>query len=183
MRDALVFFTGAFLFKKGLIKKIMNKKEIIEQLNLSNHIEGGYFAETYRSLEQIRTDRNGEQRQVLTSILYLLTDDSPIDYFHKNQSDIIHYFHGGSAITYFIIHPDGRLEKQKLGFNLAQGEVLQLIVKGGCWKAAVLEEGEYGLLGEAVAPGFDYRDMQVANQSSFQEFPELQAEIKPYVKG
>ncbi len=161
----------------------MNKTEIIQQLNLSKHIEGGYFAETYRSLEEIRTNRQGEQRNLISSILYLLTDDSPIDYFHKNQSDIIHYFHGGSAITYLIIHPNGQLEKQKLGFNLAQGEVLQLLVKGGCWKAAVLEAGEYGLLGEAVVPGFDYRDMQVTDQSLLKTFPELQAEIKPYIRG
>lgn len=29
----------------------------------------------------------------------------------------------------------------------------QLIVPGGYWKATVLTEGDWGLLGEAVAPG------------------------------
>lgn len=160
----------------------MNKTEIIQQLNLSNHIEGGYFAETYRSVQNMTTDREGSERSLLTSIFYLLTDDSPIDYFHKNQSDIIHYFHGGSPITYLIIHPDGRLEKEKLGSNLVNGEKFQLIVKGGCWKAAILEAGEYGLLGEAVAPGFDYRDMQVADESLLKQFPHLKDEIQPYLK-
>ncbi len=160
----------------------MNKTEIIQQLNLSNHIEGGYFQETYRGLETMMTDREGEQRNLLTSIFYLLTDDSPIDYLHKNKSDIVHYFHGGSPITYLIIHPDGRLEKEKLGSNLLKGEKFQLIVKGGCWKAAILEEGEYGLLGEAVAPGFDYRDMQVADESLLTQFPHLNDEIKDYIQ-
>lgn len=159
----------------------MNKTEIIQQLKLSQHIEGGYFAETYRSLQQLRTDREGEQRHLLTSIFYLLTDDSPIDYFHKNQSDIIHYFHGGSPITYLIIHPDGQLEKQKLGSNFSQGEKFQLLVKGGYWKAAILETGEYGLLGEAVAPGFDYRDMQIGDETLLEEFPHLREQIQPYI--
>ncbi|MDB9313803.1 cupin domain-containing protein [Spirulina sp. CS-785/01] len=160
----------------------MNKTEIIQKLNLTQHIEGGYFAETHRSLQEMRTQRDGEKRSVLTSIFYLLTDDSPIDYFHKNKSDIVHYFHTGWSITYLILHPNGRLEKQKLGSNLAAGEVLQLVVKGGCWKTAILEEGEYGLLGESVSPGFDFRDMQIADESLLYEFPHLQAEIKPYIQ-
>ena len=60
---------------------------------------------------------------------------------------------------------------------------MQLIVKGGCWKATVLENGEYGLLGEAVGPGFDYRDMRIAVAADMQaDFPGLWDEIKPYVK-
>ncbi|GET43651.1 hypothetical protein MiSe_84760 [Microseira wollei NIES-4236] len=32
----------------------------------------------------METDRVGQQRSTMTSIYYLLTDDSPIDYFHIN---------------------------------------------------------------------------------------------------
>lgn len=159
----------------------MTKEEIIKHLNLVEHIEGGYFAETYRCEEVMPTSRTGNLRNIYTSIYYLLTCDRPIDHFHRNQSDIIHYFHTGSTITYLIIHPEGRLEKVKLGANLAQGDRLQLMVKGGCWKAAHLESGDYGLLGESVAPGFDYRDLELANQFLLEEYPHLAAEIKPYI--
>lgn len=161
----------------------MNKQDLIEHLSLVEHIEGGYFYETHRSQQTIDTDREGKERATLTSIYYLLTDDRPIDYFHRNRSDILHYFHQGSPITYLIITPEGKLTKVKLGINLARGEVPQLLVPGGYWKAAVLENGEFGLLGEAVAPGFDYRDMEIARSDYFRsQFPDLWTELALYVK-
>ena len=160
----------------------MTKEEIISKLNLVKHVEGGYFRETYRSKEKMEVERVGKERNVMTSILYLLTDDRPTNYFHKNLSDMVHYFQAGSALTYMIIHPNGEFEKIQLGMNIDAGEVPQLIVKGGCWKAATLLSGEYGLLGEAVAPGFEYRDMQLADTSLLDEFPHLKDEIKDYIK-
>ena len=164
------------------IDKAMNKHDLIRQLSLVEHIEGGYFSETHRSQETISTSREGKERAIFTSIYYLLTDDRPIDHFHRNQSDIMHYFQLGSTITYSILEPSGKLHKVKLGLNFAEGEVAQLLVPGGYWKAAVLEEGEFGLIGEAVTPGFDYRDMEIATESHFkQQFPTLWEELKPYV--
>jgi hypothetical protein len=161
---------------------MMNKEEIIKKLNMSQHIEGGYFTETYRSQDKVEVDRVGEERSVMTSIFYMLTDDSPTDYFHKNIHDIVHYFQSGSPLTYRIIHPNGKFEKIKLGMNIDAGEVPQLIVKGGCWKAATLSSGEYALVGEAVAPGFEYQDMQLGDSSLLEEFPHLKDEIKDYIK-
>ncbi|MEO0540770.1 MAG: cupin domain-containing protein [Cyanobacteria bacterium P01_A01_bin.105] len=161
----------------------MDKQTIISQLGLVEHVEGGYFAETHRSAETLTTDRVGQSRNVLTSIYYLLTDDRPIDHLHKNQSDILHYFQAGSPITYLLITPEGQLERHVLGLDLAAGEVPQLLVPGGYWKAAVLESGEYGLLGEAVAPGFDYRDMEIAIANNIQtSFPDHWEKISPYVR-
>jgi predicted cupin superfamily sugar epimerase len=161
----------------------MNKRDWIEKLSLVEHIEGGYFTETYRSAATIPTDRDGRDRSVLTSIYYLLTDDRPVDHLHKNRSDIMHYFHAGSAITYLLVAPDSTLQIVKLGLDLAQGEVPQLLVPGGYWKAAVLESGEYGLLGEAVAPGFDYRDMEIAQAPEIQrQYPHLWETLAPYVR-
>lgn len=157
----------------------LSKVEIIEQLGLIEHIEGGYFSETFRSPDTVEVSREGSARNVLTSIYYLLTDERPIGRFHMNQSDIVHYFQGGSALTYYIIHPDGKLEVVKLGNNYAAGEVGQMVVKGGCWKGTHLEHGEYGLLGEAVAPGFDYRDMRIATQEEIENgFPDIFPQVK-----
>ena len=161
----------------------MNKKQIIQHLGLVEHIEGGYFTETYRSNINVDTQREGKKRSVLTSIYYMLTSNRPIDRFHRNQSDILHYFQAGSAITYFILSPSGELTKTKLGLNFDGGETAQLLVPGGYWKAAVLEEGEFGLIGESVAPGFDYRDMEIATVDNFQNsFPELFSVLSPYIK-
>ncbi len=65
----------------------MDKLALIRKLQLQPHVEGGYYRRTYNSQHN-----SGEpQRSLMSSIYYLLTDDSPIGYFHRNQSDIIHY--------------------------------------------------------------------------------------------
>ena len=161
----------------------MNKHDLIKQLSLTEHTEGGYFAETYRADLTVPTDRIESDRNISTSIYYLLTDDRPIDHLHKNKSDIMHYFQAGSAITYILVSPTGELSKIKLGLNFSDGETAQLLVPGGYWKAAVLEAGEFGLLGESVAPGFDYRDMEIAEADSIKNlFPQLWTELALYIK-
>lgn len=160
----------------------MNKQQLIEKLSLEPHIEGGYFARTYRSELKTGILSDAKPRCLLSSIFYMLTDDSPIGHLHKNKSDIIHYFHGGSPLTYFIIHPDGNLERAVLGSDLDKGQQLQLIVRGGCWKATELETGEFGLISEAVAPGFEYEDMELAEQRTIKnQFPHLWGRISKYV--
>jgi predicted cupin superfamily sugar epimerase len=50
------------------------------------------------------------------------------------------------------------------------------MVKGGTWKASKVSlNGDYGygLIGEAVAPGFEYSDMQLGKTSDLlEEFPQ-----------
>lgn len=152
------------------------KQLLIEKLALKEHIEGGYFVRTYQSSIQ------SGARSLMTSIFYMLTSDKPIGHFHKNKSDIMHYFHLGSPIVYFIISPEGQLEKFTLGPDLSQGHLLQLLVKGGYWKASMLTEGEFGLLSEAVAPGFDYDDMTIGKPDVLQKlFPHLWDQVSPYI--
>jgi predicted cupin superfamily sugar epimerase len=119
---------------------------------------------------------------MVTSIYYLLTKEHPIDYLHVNKSPIIHYFHGGSTVTYYLINPDGQLETHYLGLNVRAGEKPQLIVPGGYWKTAVLLQGDYGLIGEAVAPGFEYEDMAIATTTEIKSnFPEIWPTLAPYI--
>ena len=151
----------------------MNKQDLIDSLRLEPHLEGGYFRRTYESSLGTDVAVIGE-RALMSSIYYLLTDDSPIGYFHRNRSDIVHYWHSGHALTYYLINPEGEFSRVKLGPNINDGDRLQLIVPGGYWKATVLTQGHYGLLSEAVAPGFDYDDMTLATASQMQQdFPEL----------
>lgn len=175
-------------------------KEIIEALGLIPHPEGGYFRETYRSGATpmgskgatdpagaiVPTSRTPPERNLLTSIYWLVDRHSPVGFWCNNLSDHVHYHQGGSALTYQIIHPDGRLETQRLGPDPRRGDVLQLIVKGGCWKAAHLREGDYCLIGEAVAPGFDFRDFHYGSAEELsRSFPALfsaNAELWAYVK-
>lgn len=146
----------------------MNKQQLIRHLQLEPHLEGGYFRRTYSAaLSGISPD--GRERPFMSSIFYLLTDDSPVGYFHRNRSDIVHYWHCGSSLTYFLVDPRGHFQQIVLGPDMDRGQQLQLTVPGGVWKATRLNGGEFGLLSEAVTPGFEYADMELATADTLQQ--------------
>lgn len=140
----------------------MTKNELIERLGLEPHVEGGHFRRLYAAAAEYGG------RPLMTSIHYLLTDDSPVGHLHCNRSDILHFWQAGSPLRYTLLSPHGELRSVVMGPDLAAGQQLQLLVPGGTWKASELMEGEYGLIAEAVCPGFDYRDMELATRAMLQ---------------
>lgn len=158
-----------------------NRETVIKQLELEAHLEGGYFKRSFQADHREKMATDNGPRYTLTSIYYLLTAESPIGHWHRNQSDIIHYFHLGSPIDYYLIQADGSLHTATLGPDLAAGQQLQLTVQGGIWKASHLATGDYGLISEAVAPGFDYEDMSIAKQAELIAiFPQHRSLIEAY---
>lgn len=166
----------------------MHSSDIIQALGLEPHIEGGYFRRSHTSPLRMTTEAG--ERDSLSSIYYLLDYRSPIGHWHQNRSDILHFHQGGKAIRYHLINLAGELEQHILGPNLLAGETLQLIVPGGYWKASeliidsnALEGENWGLISEAVNPGFDYADMRLANEELMHEqYPQIFAEIKHLLK-
>lgn len=89
----------------------MTSNEIITHLSLEPHpTEGGYFRRTYEA--DLRCDTENGSRMLLTSIYYMLIQDSPGGFLHRNKSDILHYHHLGAAIKYTIVSPDGVLSEK-----------------------------------------------------------------------
>jgi predicted cupin superfamily sugar epimerase len=150
-------------------------QSIVNALDLERHIEGGYYRRTIQSDARAMVETDGGERYLMTSIYYLLIQESPIGHFHLNQSDIVHYYHLGDAIQYRLIFPDGTLKTVVMGSDIVAGQRLQLHVPGGVWKASQLADGSagYGLISEAVTPGFDFADMTLGNRQKLsEEFPE-----------
>lgn len=150
-------------------------EDVAKALNLSGHLEGGFFRRTYQADDYAKLSTDKGERFILTSIFYMLTRQSPIGHFHLNKSDIVHYYHLGDPIRYTLIYPDGKLEQVIMGSDVTKGELLQLTVKGGIWKSSELLDGEhgYGLISEAVSPGFDYADMTLGTNELLQKkFPQ-----------
>ena len=141
-------------------------EQVVQQLGLEAHVEGGFFRRTYAAEEQPRVSAAQGERYLMTSIYYLLTSQSPVGHFHRNRSDIVHYFHLGDPVTYYLLHEDGSLQTVVMGSDILAGQKLQLTVPGGVWKASRLASGRhgYGLISEAVAPGFDYADMTLGKR-------------------
>lgn len=156
---------------------------LIKALALEAHDEGGFFRQIYQSGWQTPTpDRAGTSRWGVNTIYYLLTKQSPIGHLHRNESEIIHFFHAGSPLTYLIVSPEGELSRIVMGPNPAAGHVFQMTVPGGYWKTSFLTDDEYGLISEAVVPGFDYRDRELATLETISQlFPDLATELTPYI--
>ncbi len=160
-------------------------KEIINELNLMPHPEGGYFIETYRSDGTIKEDSlnktyNGE-RNYSTCIYFLLTSNT-FSAFHKIRQDEIWHFYEGSPIELFTISVNGNLSKHIIGLDLKNGQKPQLIVPGNHWFAAsVLNKDSYALVGCTVSPGFDFEDFVLGTKKELVEkFPQHEEIIAKY---
>ena len=139
-------------------------QNLISQYNLLPHPEGGYFKETYRSEENIPLTglplRFPGDRTFSTAIYFLLLQDL-FSAFHRIKSDECWHFYEGDSLNVHVLHPDGSYELIRLGKNREEGEVYQAIVPAGAWFASETI-GEYSFVGCTVAPGFDFRDFELA---------------------
>lgn len=161
----------------------LDRKAIIQKLQLEPHVEGGYFRRTFASGHWLKVEPDAGKRTAMSSIYYLLTADSPVGHWHLNRSDIVHFYHLGSPVHYSMIYPDGSLETAILGPDLVGGQQLQLLVEGGVWKASHLPSGDYGLVSEAVSPGFDYTDMTLGERDYLtSEYPHHRRLIEAYTR-
>ena len=146
-----------------------NVDQIIRNLKLKPHPEGGFFRETYRS-EGIVTNHNlgigySGSRNYSTCIYFLLTSDI-FSAFHRIKQDEIWHYYDGSSIFLHVISPNGEYTKTIIGRDFELGEVPQFVVAGGSWFAAnVVNENSYSLLGCTVSPGFDFSDFELAIKS------------------
>ena len=172
--------TSTSLASEEISKLSLN--EVVSYLQLERHIEGGFFRRTYEAENLPRIITPDGERLSMTSIYYLLSAKSPVGHFHLNKSDIVHYFHMGEPVEYFLIHPDGHLERHIMGTDLKAGEKLQLVVPGGIWKASRIlssNKTDYSLISEAVTPGFDYEDMSLGIREELaSQFPQHKTIIR-----
>ena len=59
----------------------MDKQSLIAELQLEPHVEGGWFRRTYCSPQQVQTEKD-PVRPLMSSIFYMLADDSPVGHLH-----------------------------------------------------------------------------------------------------
>ncbi|MEL7588128.1 MAG: cupin domain-containing protein [Prolixibacteraceae bacterium] len=154
----------------------MNTSDVIRQLQLQAHPEGGYYRETYRSRTQVKN--HGRIRNVCTAIYYLLENDDK-SHFHRIQSDEIWHFHLGEPLELVQIE-GGQLVVTILGNQLENGEIPQAVVPANTWFAARVKDGSgFSLVSCTVAPGFDFADFELAKRKPLiREFHHLKEAIE-----
>ncbi|GAB5523913.1 MAG: cupin domain-containing protein [Roseivirga sp.] len=156
----------------------------IEQLEMIQHPEGGYFKETFRADEKTAAgqlpDRYSTDRSISTSIYFLLTTES-VSNFHRLNSDEIWHFHTGGAARIHIISPEGVYGYKDIGTSLEDGQQLQVIIPRNSWFAAEVISEDYILVGCTVAPGFEFEDFELAERTQLsKEHPQLSSLIERF---
>jgi predicted cupin superfamily sugar epimerase len=143
----------------------------IRKLGLEPHPEGGYYRQTYRAdlvLEGLPRQFSGP-RAASTAIYFLLEGEN-FSAFHRLRSDEVWHFYLGATVTVQVIEADGRYVQVQLGSDPEAGEVLQAVVKAGCWFASQIKDGgAFALVGCTVAPGFDFEDFELAERDRLVE--------------
>jgi hypothetical protein len=105
--------------------KEMTADKIRSLLNLVPlSIEGGYFAETYRSADMISAEclqgRYSGARSVGTAIYYLL-EPGTFSEIHRVDSDEIFHFYLGDPVEMLQLWPDGSGKRVLIGTEIESG--------------------------------------------------------------
>jgi predicted cupin superfamily sugar epimerase len=152
---------------------MLTKEQLIKRLNLEKHPEGGYFKETYRSKISISgsslPSNFTSDRNVSTCIYFMLTSDE-FSAFHKVNQDEAWHFYLGDPILLHIISPEGKYSKIKIGNDFSADQTPQFIVPAHHWFAAEIENvNAFALVGCTVAPGFEFKDFELAERQHLQK--------------
>lgn len=149
--------------------------ELVRELGLSPHPEGGHFREVIRSNRRVST-AHGE-RTAVTSIYFLLREGE-WSRWHTVSGDELWHFYEGSPLELLQFDPEGqRLTRAVLGSPSTTAAPVEL-VPAGFWQAA-RPLGEYALVGCVVAPGFEFEDFALISDTPGPH-PEFEGPLREY---
>ena len=122
-----------------------NTEDLIKKLNMVAHPEGGYFSESFRD------DNNN------VSLIYYLLQKNEWSHWHRlTKNETLHFYKGDPLIIY--ISKDG-IDYSSV--TIGENDNFHYTVGSQSW-FAMKSSGAYSLIGCTVAPGFDYKDFELA---------------------
>lgn len=144
----------------------MTIQDLIHHYQLQPHPEGGWYAQSYRSIESIPAGALPERfagDRVFSTAIYFLLEQGNFSAFHRIQSDECWHFYNGDPLEVLVFRPEGELQRVVLGSDIRGGQLFQYVVPAGCWFASRPAAGSrYSFVGCTVAPGFDFADFELA---------------------
>lgn len=125
--------------------------DIIRELDLAPHPEGGWFRETWR------TPKGPDGRSTETSIHFLLVKPE-VSHWHRVDVAETWRFTAGAPLALSLFR-DGRREELTLGRE--HGQLGQFEIPPGVWQAAATT-GDWTLVGCDCRPGFEFSGFELA---------------------
>lgn len=161
MRRWLLVFVCVLPMSAQQVGTDARADQLIQELKLTVlRKESGYLGIIGVTPQTVQV--NDRSLAVQSQNYYMLTRALPINYLHKLEPADTHILIEGGPVDYYIFHPDGRVEVQTLGMDMAHGERPVVAVPPGCWKALVLRQGaSYALTANALSPEFTPDRVQI----------------------
>ena len=129
--------------------------ELITQLQLERHPEGGYYREIFRSADLVEPADGRGPRAALTTIYFLLPAGI-VSRWHRVTSDEVWHLYEGGPLEVLSVDPSfGAVARHKL-----EPHAPVCTVAAAHWQAA-RTLGDYALTGCTVGPGFDFEDFTI----------------------
>jgi predicted cupin superfamily sugar epimerase len=124
-------------------------QQLIEQLGLEPHPEGGWYRQIYKSDARVTRIADGADRSALTTIYFLLVEGA-FSAWHRVSSDEVWHFYEGDALELLTRDSSTRLD--------ADHRVH--VIRANEWQSA-RPLGAYALVGCTVGPGFEFEDFEM----------------------
>lgn len=102
-------------------------------------VEGGMWAQTWK-------DDHG-------TAIYFLLRPGDFSAMHRLDTPELWHHYAGAAVEMLLLHPDGSVDRPRLGDDLAACERPVVAVAAGVWMGAATS-GEWSLVGTTMAPPF-----------------------------
>jgi hypothetical protein len=128
-------------------------EELIRDLRLAPHPEGGHFGETYRSSRPVRPADEPRDRAALTTIYFLLAAGERSRWHRLDADELWHYYEGDSLELFLFDAPAHSLSRVCLG-QVSPGCAPVQVAPAGSWLAA-RPLGAFTLAGCTMGPGFE----------------------------
>ncbi len=151
--------------------------ELIDQLALTPHPEGGYFREIFRSSTIVQSKDKAQERCALTEIFFLLPAGQ-VSCWHQVSLDEVWHYYEGAPLDLFWFNSGEKAYQHCLLAAVGETSRPVSVVPAGCWQGA-RTTGAYTLVGCTVAPGFEFADFRLLQENPEQakavrkHFPEL----------
>jgi uncharacterized protein len=159
----------------------------IDKLKLKPHPEGGHYREIYRSGEVVRADHLPDRfngARTFSTAIYFLLKQGEQSRLHRIKSDEVWHFYRGLPLTVHMFGSNGSYKAVRLGENPERGEHYQYMVPAGTWFGVTVAgngdestghmHDDFALAGCTVAPGFDFRDFEIAADKIVTAYPGYQ---------
>jgi predicted cupin superfamily sugar epimerase len=129
---------------------------LIALLDLAPHPEGGCFRETFRDCRPPPAGRDGNQGCAHSTAIYFLLKAGEVSRWHRVDAAEVWHFYRGAPLELRI-----GTQTYVLGPDIDEAQAPQIVVPPHTWQSAK-SLGDYTLVGCTVAPGFDFKYLEMA---------------------